>query len=120
LGVLLRGLKREGVKRGQVAAAPGTLKAHKKFEAKIYILNQDEGGRHTPFHSNYKPQFFFRTADVTGTVSLPEGTPVAMPGEDIVASCELIANVPMHEGLRFSVREGGRTVGKGVVSKIIE
>lgn len=120
LGVLLRGIKREGVRRGQVAAAPGTLKAHKKFEAKIYVLKEDEGGRKTPFHSNYKPQFFFRTADVTGTINLPEGVPVAMPGEDITATISLIANVPMHEGLRFSVREGGKTVGKGVVSKIIE
>jgi len=120
LGVLVRGLKREDVRRGQVAAAPGTLKAHKKFEAKIYVLKQDEGGRHTPFQTNYKPQFFFRTADITGSLTLPQGTPVAMPGEDITATCDLIANVPMHEGLRFSIREGGRTVGKGVVSKIIE
>lgn len=120
LGVLVRGLKREDVRRGQVAAAPGTLKAHKKFEAKIYVLKQDEGGRHTPFQTNYKPQFFFRTADITGSITLPQGTPVAMPGEDITATCDLIANVPMHEGLRFSIREGGRTVGKGVVSKIVE
>ena len=120
VGVLLRGTKREEVERGQVLAAPGTITPHTKFEAEVYILSKDEGGRHTPFFSNYRPQFYFRTTDVTGAVALPDGVEMVMPGDNIKMSVELIAPIAMDEGLRFAIREGGRTVGAGVVSKIIE
>jgi elongation factor Tu len=120
VGVLLRGTKRDDVERGQVLAKPGTITPHTKFEAEVYILNKDEGGRHTPFFSNYRPQFYFRTTDVTGGVTLPEGTEMVMPGDNIKFTVELIAPIAMDEGLRFAIREGGRTVGAGVVSKVIE
>ena len=120
VGVLLRGTKREEVERGQVLAAPGTITPHTKFEAEVYILSKEEGGRHTPFFSNYRPQFYFRTTDVTGAVALPDGVEMVMPGDNIKMSVELIAPIAMDEGLRFAIREGGRTVGAGVVSKIIE
>ena len=120
VGVLLRGTKREEVERGQVLAAPGTITPHTKFEAEVYILSKDEGGRHTPFFSNYRPQFYFRTTDVTGAVSLPDGVEMVMPGDNIKMVVELIAPIAMDEGLRFAIREGGRTVGAGVVSKIVE
>ena len=119
VGVLLRGTKREDVERGQVLAKPGTIKPHTKFKAEAYILTKEEGGRHTPFFTNYRPQFYFRTTDVTGTVALPEGTEMVMPGDNIAMDVELIAPIAMDEGLRFAIREGGRTVGAGVVSKII-
>ncbi|KAK9827376.1 hypothetical protein WJX81_003773 [Elliptochloris bilobata] len=118
VGLLLRSLKREDVVRGQVMCKAGTVKPHKEFEAEIYALNKDEGGRHKPFFSNYKPQFYFRTADVTGKVTLPEGTEMVMPGDNVTAKFELISPVPMEPGLRFAIREGGRTVGAGVVSKV--
>ncbi len=120
VGVLLRGTKREDVQRGQVLAAPGTIKPHTKFEAEAYILTKDEGGRHTPFFTNYRPQFYFRTTDVTGTVELPSGTEMVMPGDNVAMTVELIAPIAMNDGLRFAIREGGRTVGAGVVSKVIE
>lgn len=120
IGVLLRGLKRDEIRRGQVIAAPGSVSTHTKFEAELYALTKEEGGRHTPFQSNYRPQFFVRTADVTGEVTLPEGTEMVMPGDNATVECNLIEPVAMHEGLRFALREGGRTVGAGVVSKIIE
>ncbi|MCR9074201.1 MAG: elongation factor Tu [Alphaproteobacteria bacterium] len=119
VGVLLRGTKREDVERGQVLAKPGTITPHTKFKAEAYILTKEEGGRHTPFFTNYRPQFYFRTTDVTGTVELPEGTEMVMPGDNIAMDVELIAPIAMDEGLRFAIREGGRTVGAGVVSKII-
>ena len=119
VGVLLRGTKREDVERGQVLAKPGTIKPHTKFKAEAYILTKEEGGRHTPFFTNYRPQFYFRTTDVTGTVALPEGTEMVMPGDNVAMDVELIAPIAMDEGLRFAIREGGRTVGAGVVSKII-
>lgn len=119
VGLLLRGTKREDVERGQVLAKPGSIKPHTKFEAEVYVLSKEEGGRHTPFFSNYRPQFYFRTTDVTGAVSLPEGTEMVMPGDNIRINVELIAPIAMEEGLRFAIREGGRTVGAGVVSKII-
>jgi elongation factor Tu len=120
IGVLLRGTKREDVERGQVLAAPGSITPHTKFEAEAYILNKDEGGRHTPFFTNYRPQFYFRTTDVTGQVALPDGTEMVMPGDNVSMSVELICPIAMDEGLRFAIREGGRTVGAGVVAKIIE
>ncbi|CAM9777473.1 unnamed protein product [Ascophyllum nodosum] len=120
IGALLRGLKREDVQRGQVLHAPKTVSVHKKFQAEIYVLNKEEGGRHTPFFSNYRPQFFVRTADVTGSVKLPEGTEMVMPGDTVSLTIDLIAPVVMSEGLRFALREGGKTVGAGVVSSIIE
>ncbi len=120
VGVLLRGTKREDVERGQVLAAPGSITPHTKFKAEAYILTKDEGGRHTPFFTNYRPQFYFRTTDVTGTVALPEGTEMVMPGDNISVEIELIAPIAMDEGLRFAIREGGRTVGAGVVASIIE
>ena len=120
VGVLLRGTKRDEVERGQVLAAPGTITPHTKFEAEVYILSKDEGGRHTPFFKGYRPQFYFRTTDVTGNVELPEGTEMVMPGDNIKMVVDLIAPIAMDEGLRFAIREGGRTVGAGVVSKIIE
>jgi len=120
IGVLLRGTKREEVERGQVLAKPGTITPHTKFTAEAYILTKDEGGRHTPFFTNYRPQFYFRTTDVTGTVQLPEGTEMVMPGDNVSMEVELIQPIAMDEGLRFAIREGGRTVGAGVVAKIIE
>ncbi len=118
VGLLLRGTKREDVERGQVLAKPGSIKPHTKFEAEVYVLSKEEGGRHTPFFSNYRPQFYFRTTDVTGAVALPEGTEMVMPGDNVRINVELIAPIAMEEGLRFAIREGGRTVGAGVVSKI--
>jgi elongation factor Tu len=120
VGVLLRGTKREEVERGQVLAKPGSITPHTQFEAEVYILNKDEGGRHTPFFKGYRPQFYFRTTDVTGAVELPEGTEMVMPGDNVQMKVDLIAPIAMEEGLRFAIREGGRTVGAGVVSKIIE
>ncbi|MDC0227931.1 EF-Tu/IF-2/RF-3 family GTPase, partial [Alphaproteobacteria bacterium] len=118
VGVLLRGTKREEVERGQVLSAPGSIKPYSKFKGEAYILTKDEGGRHTPFFSNYRPQFYFRTTDVTGAVELPSGTEMVMPGDNIAITVELIAPIAMDEGLRFAIREGGRTVGAGVVSSI--
>ena len=120
IGALLRGTKREDVERGQVLAKPGTITPHTKFAAEAYILTKEEGGRHTPFFSNYRPQFYFRTTDVTGSVKLPDGTEMVMPGDNISMEVELIQPIAMDEGLRFAIREGGRTVGAGVVAKIIE
>ena len=120
VGVLLRGTKREDVERGQVLSDPGTITPHTRFEAETYILTKEEGGRHTPFFSNYRPQFYFRTTDVTGTIELPEGTEMVMPGDNVNMKVELIAPIAMDEGLRFAIREGGRTVGAGVVAKIME
>jgi elongation factor Tu len=120
IGALLRGTKREEVQRGQVLCAPGSIKPHTKFQAETYILSKEEGGRHTPFFANYRPQFYFRTTDVTGEVELPAGTEMVMPGDNINLVVKLIAPIAMNEGLRFAIREGGRTVGAGVVAKIIE
>ena len=120
VGVLLRGTKREEVERGQVLAAPGSITPHTRFNCEAYILTKEEGGRHTPFFTNYRPQFYFRTTDVTGTVDLPEGTEMVMPGDNITMVVNLIAPIAMDEGLRFAIREGGRTVGAGVVTSIIE
>ena len=120
VGVLLRGTKREEVERGQVLAAPGTINPHTKFEAEVYVLTKEEGGRHTPFFNGYRPQFYFRTTDVTGACQLPEGVEMVMPGDNVQMTVELIAPIAMDEGLRFAIREGGRTVGAGVVSKVIE
>jgi len=120
IGALLRGTKREDVERGQVLAKPGSITPHTRFKAEAYILTKDEGGRHTPFFSNYRPQFYFRTTDVTGEVVLPEGTEMVMPGDNIAMEVKLINPIAMNEGLRFAIREGGRTVGAGVVAKIIE
>jgi elongation factor Tu len=120
IGALLRGTKREDVERGQVLAKPGSITPHTKFKAEAYVLTKEEGGRHTPFFSNYRPQFYFRTTDVTGTIELPEGTEMVMPGDNIAMTVNLIAPIAMDEGLRFAIREGGRTVGAGVVASIIE
>jgi len=120
VGVLLRGTKREEVERGQVLCHPGSINPHTHFETEIYVLSKDEGGRHTPFFNNYRPQFYFRTTDVTGAMELPEGTEMVMPGDNIKVTVKLINPIAMEEGLRFAIREGGRTVGAGVVSKIIE
>ena len=119
VGVLLRGTKREEVERGQVLAKPGTITPHTKFKAEVYVLSKEEGGRHTPFFANYRPQFYFRTTDVTGAVTLEEGVEMVMPGENVAITVELIAPIALEEGLRFAIREGGRTVGAGVVSSII-
>ena len=119
VGVLLRGTKREEVERGQVLAKPGTITPHTKFKAEVYVLSKEEGGRHTPFFANYRPQFYFRTTDVTGAVTLEEGVEMVMPGENVTITVELIAPIAMEEGLRFAIREGGRTVGAGVVSSVI-
>ncbi|MBB5691981.1 elongation factor Tu [Roseomonas alkaliterrae] len=119
IGALLRGTKREEVERGQVLAAPGTITPHTKFKAEAYVLTKEEGGRHTPFFTNYRPQFYFRTTDVTGVVTLPEGVEMVMPGDNVSMDVELIAPIAMDEGLRFAIREGGRTVGAGVVAKIV-
>jgi elongation factor Tu len=120
VGVLLRGTKREEVERGQVLAKPGSINPHTKFEAEVYILSKEEGGRHTPFFQGYRPQFYFRTTDVTGQCELPEGIEMVMPGDNVKLSAQLINPIAMEDGLRFAIREGGRTVGAGVVSKIIE
>jgi elongation factor Tu len=120
IGVLLRGTKREEVERGQVLAKPGSITPHTKFTAEIYVLSKDEGGRHTPFFNGYRPQFYFRTTDVTGSIELPSGTEMVMPGDNISITVSLIAPIAMEEGLRFAIREGGRTVGAGVVAKVIE
>ncbi|MGE3319565.1 MAG: elongation factor Tu [Candidatus Berkiella sp.] len=120
VGILLRGTKREDVERGQVLSAPGSITPHKKFEAEIYVLSKEEGGRHTPFITGYKPQFYFRTTDVTGTIDLPTGTEMVMPGDNVKIIGTLINPIAMEEGLKFAIREGGRTVGAGVVSKILE
>ncbi|MDD2469762.1 MAG: elongation factor Tu [Bacilli bacterium] len=119
-GVLLRGISREDVERGQILAKPGTVTPHKKFEAQVYVLSKEEGGRHTPFFSNYRPQFYFRTTDVTGVVELPAGVEMVMPGDNVTMTVELIAPIAIENGTKFSIREGGRTVGAGSVSKIIE
>ena len=120
IGALLRGLSRDDVERGQVLATPGSITPHSKFKGEVYVLSKDEGGRHTPFFSNYRPQFFFRTTDVTGVVNLPEGTEMVMPGDNTEMEVELIAPIAVEEGTKFTIREGGRTVGAGVVSEIIE
>ena len=120
IGALLRGIQRNEIERGQVIAKPGSVHPHTKFEGQVYILKKEEGGRHTPFFNNYRPQFYFRTTDVTGIITLPEGTEMCMPGDNVTMSVELITPIAMEEGLRFAIREGGRTVGSGVVGKIIE
>jgi elongation factor Tu len=120
IGVLLRGTKREEVERGQVLAKPGSITPHTKFTAEVYVLSKEEGGRHTPFFNGYRPQFYFRTTDVTGSIELPAGTEMVMPGDNIAMEVALIAPIAMEEGLRFAIREGGRTVGAGVVAKIKE
>jgi len=120
IGALLRGTKREDVERGQVLAAPGSINPHTKFKCEVYILTKEEGGRHTPFFSNYRPQFYFRTTDITGAVELPEGKEMVMPGDNVALVVELIAPIAMDEGLRFAIREGGRTVGAGVVATILK
>jgi elongation factor Tu len=120
IGALLRGVDRDGVERGQVLAAPGSITPHTKFKCECYILTKEEGGRHTPFFQGYRPQFYFRTTDVTGSCELPKGTEMVMPGDNIKMVVTLIAPIAMEEGLRFAIREGGRTVGAGVVAKVIE
>jgi elongation factor Tu len=120
IGALLRGTKREDVERGQVLAKPNTITPHTRFECEIYVLSKEEGGRHTPFFNNYRPQFYFRTTDVTGAVTLPDGIEMVMPGDNVKMEVKLIAPIAMEEGLRFAIREGGRTVGAGVVTKVIE
>ena len=119
VGVLLRGVQREDIQRGQVLAKPGTINPHTKFKGQVYVLTKDEGGRHTPFFNNYRPQFYFRTTDVTGVIKLPEGTEMCMPGDNVVMEVELITPIAIEEGLRFAIREGGRTVGSGVVTEIL-
>ena len=120
MGVLLRGTKREDVERGQVLAKPGSITPHTAFEAEVYVLTKEEGGRHTPFFQGYRPQFYFRTTDVTGACELPKGTEMVMPGDNIKMTVELINPIAMEEGLRFAIREGGKTVGAGVVAKILK
>ena len=120
IGALLRGTKKEDVERGQVLCKPGSITPHTNFEGQVYVLNKAEGGRHKPFFNNYRPQFFFRTTDVTGTIQLPEGTEMVMPGDNVTMDVELITPIAMEEKLRFAIREGGRTVGAGVVAKIVE
>ncbi|MGH8526285.1 MAG: EF-Tu/IF-2/RF-3 family GTPase, partial [Gammaproteobacteria bacterium] len=120
VGVLLRGTKREEVERGQVLCKPGSVTPHTHFEAEVYVLSKEEGGRHTPFFSNYRPQFYFRTTDVTGAVELPPGVEMVMPGDNVKMVVKLIAPIAMEEGVRFAIREGGRTVGAGVVAKVVE
>jgi elongation factor Tu len=120
VGCLLRGTKREDIQRGQVLCKPGSITPHTKFKAEVYILKQSEGGRHTPFFTGYRPQFYFRTTDVTGVAKLPEGTEMVMPGDNVQMEIELIQPIAMDQGLRFAIREGGRTVGSGVVSEIVE
>jgi elongation factor Tu len=120
IGVLLRGIKREDVERGQVLAKPGSITPHRKFKAEAYILTKEEGGRHTPFFNGYRPQFYFRTTDVTGVVTLPDGVEMVMPGDNVSMSVELITPIAMEKELRFAIREGGRTVGAGVISDVLE
>ena len=120
VGILLRGIEKNDIERGMVLCAPNTVTPHKKFKGTIYVLSKDEGGRHKPFFSGYRPQFYFRTTDVTGTVTLPEGTEMVMPGDNIEITAELIAPIAMEEGMRFAIREGGRTIGAGTISKILE
>ncbi|MBI5644265.1 MAG: elongation factor Tu, partial [Deltaproteobacteria bacterium] len=120
IGALLRGTKKEDVERGQVLAKPGTITPHTKFKGEVYILSKEEGGRHTPFFNGYRPQFYFRTTDVTGVSKLPDGVEMVMPGDNVSLDVELITPIAMEEGLRFAIREGGRTVGAGVVTKIIQ
>ena len=120
VGILLRGINRTDIERGQVIAKPGSVNCHKKFTAQVYVLTKDEGGRHTPFFNNYRPQFYFRTTDVTGVISLPEGTEMCMPGDHVEMTIELIHPVAMEQGLTFAIREGGRTVGSGRVVSVIE
>jgi elongation factor Tu len=120
VGILLRGVERTDIERGQVLCKPGSITPHTKFEAQAYVLKKEEGGRHTPFFTNYRPQFYFRTTDVTGVCSLPEGTEMVMPGDNIAMEVEMIAPIAMDKGVRFAIREGGRTVGSGVVTEIVE
>src|SRR5699024_2777225 len=120
VGVLLRGIQREEVERGQVLARPGTIHPHTKFKAQVYVLTKEEGGRHTPFFNGYRPQFYFRTTDVTGLIDLPAGTEMVMPGDNVDMTIELITPIAIEQGLRFAIREGGKTVGSGVVSEVIE
>ena len=120
IGALLRGIQRTEIERGQVLSKPGSIHPHTKFKGQVYVLTKDEGGRHTPFFNNYRPQFYFRTTDVTGTITLPEGTEMCMPGDNVVMSVELITPIAIEQGLRFAIREGGRTVGSGVVTEIDE
>jgi elongation factor Tu len=120
IGALLRGVKKEDIQRGQVLAKPGSITPHRKFKAEVYVLTKEEGGRHTPFFDNYRPQFYFRTTDVTGTIALPAGSEMVMPGDNISVSVELITPIAMDKGLKFAIREGGRTVGSGVVAEVIE
>ncbi|MBP1585963.1 MAG: elongation factor Tu, partial [Lachnospiraceae bacterium] len=120
IGALLRGVDRKDIERGQVVAKPGTVTCHKKFTAQVYVLTKDEGGRHTPFFNNYRPQFYFRTTDVTGVINLPEGTEMCMPGDNVEMTIELIHPIAMEQGLTFAIREGGRTVGSGRVASVIE
>ena len=120
VGILLRGTKKDDVERGQVLAKPGSITPHTKFRGKVYILTKEEGGRHTPFFKGYRPQFYFRTTDVTGVATLPEGTEMVMPGDNVELVVELIAPIAMEEGVRFAIREGGRTVGAGTVTEILE
>ena len=120
IGVLLRGIQREEIERGQVLAKPGTIHPHTKFKAQVYVLTKEEGGRHTPFFNGYRPQFYFRTTDVTGVIELAAGTEMVMPGDNIDMTIELITPIAIEKGLRFAIREGGRTVGSGVVSEVIE
>ena len=120
IGALLRGVQRTEIERGQVLAAPGSIHPHTKFKGQVYVLKKEEGGRHTPFFNGYRPQFFFRTTDITGTLNLPEGTEMCMPGDNVVMSVDLIYPIAIEEGLRFAIREGGRTVGSGVVTEIVE
>jgi len=120
VGVLLRGVEKEEIERGMVLAKPGSIKPHTKFKAEVYVLTKEEGGRHTPFFTGYRPQFYFRTTDVTGDIKLPDGVEMVMPGDNITMEVALITPVALEEGLRFAIREGGRTVGAGVVAKVIE
>ena len=120
IGVLLRGIDRKDIERGQVLAKPGTIHPHTKFKAQVYVLTKEEGGRHTPFFNGYRPQFYFRTTDVTGVIELPAGTEMVMPGDNVDMTVELITPIAIEKGLRFAIREGGRTVGSGVVSEVIE
>jgi elongation factor Tu len=120
IGVLLRGVERKDIERGMVLAKPGSITPHKKFKGEVYVLSKEEGGRHTPFFTNYRPQFYFRTTDVTGVVTLPEGTEMVMPGDNVTMDVTLIVPIAMEEKLRFAIREGGRTVGAGVVAQVVE
>ena len=120
VGILLRGVDKNEIQRGMVISAPGSITPHTKFKGEVYVLKKEEGGRHTPFFNGYRPQFYFRTTDVTGSIALPEGVEMVMPGDNIMMEVELISEIAMEEGLRFAIREGGRTVGAGVVGKIIQ